>query len=182
MTIERVAVKFYAAECGNTPDKFIPVFHRWIQEDVVPGVPLDVADYRHVPNGPGVILIGHDADWGMDEHEGALGLIYNQKRNLQGSDQERLVFVLRQLISAAKLLEAEESLALRFDTSRLRLVFNDRLNQENSDAGLAAVSAAIEGALSEVFGADSQAFIERDTTDPRWRLTVHIGFAAAPAL
>ena len=98
MTIERVAAKFYAAECGNEHDQFIPVFHRWIQEDLVPGIPLDVADYRHVPNGPGVILIGHDADWGMDQHEGPLGLIYNHKRNLQGSDQEKLVFVLKQLL------------------------------------------------------------------------------------
>lgn len=180
MTIERVAAKFYTSECGNEHDKFIPVFHRWIQDSAVEGLPLDVADYRHVPNGPGVILIGHDADWGMDQHEGPLGLIYNQKRNLNGSDQEKLVFVLRQLIHAAKQLEAEESLAVKFDTSRLRLVFNDRLNNENSDEGFAAVSEAIEGALKEVFG--GEVMIERDTTDPRWRLTIHVGLASPAAL
>ena len=63
------------------------------------------------------------------------------------------------MIHAAKQLEAEESLAVKFDTSRLRLVFNDRLNNENSDEGFAAVSDAIEGALKEVFGGDVMAVL-----------------------
>lgn len=184
MTIERVAVKFYASAATANLTTYIPVFHRWIQQDTVSGVPLDVADYRHVPNGPGVILIGHDADWGMDEHEGPLGLIYNHKRQLalHGDDEQRLVYVLRQLIHAAQTLQAEASLGLSFDTSRLRIVFNDRLNQENSEAGFATVSAAIEGALQTVFGEGVQTLIERDTTDPRWRLTVHVGLSPAPQL
>jgi len=34
----------------------IPVFHRWIQEAVLNELVIDVADYRHVPAGPGVML------------------------------------------------------------------------------------------------------------------------------
>lgn len=184
MTIERIAVKFYAASASSRPDAYIPVFHRWIQEDVVSGVPLDVADYRHVPNGPGVILIGHDADWGIDEYEGPLGLIYSHKRRLadHGSDVERVVFAIRSLIQAAQLLEAESALDIRFATDRLRIVFNDRLNQENSAAGYEAVAPIIESALATVFGPEVQVLLEHDSTDPRWRLTVHVGLAPAPSL
>jgi hypothetical protein len=31
----------------------IPVFHRWIQEQIFDELLLDVANYSHVPDGPG---------------------------------------------------------------------------------------------------------------------------------
>ena len=36
----------------------VPVFHNWIQGQIYDEQLLDVADYRHVPAGPGAILIG----------------------------------------------------------------------------------------------------------------------------
>jgi len=36
----------------------------------VPGLLIDVADYAHVPDGPGVILIGHDVDYGIMNRHG----------------------------------------------------------------------------------------------------------------
>ena len=183
MSIEKVAVKLYSAHNGSSSTAVIPVFHRWIQEDLVSGVPLDVADYRHVPNGPGVMLVGHDADWGLDEHEGPHGLIYNHKRNIQGdSDADRLAFCVRQLLHAAAQLHAEESLDIRLSTERLRFVFNDRLLQPNTEAAFQALQPAIEAALAQVFGDDVQSMLERDGTDPRWRLTVHVALSPAPAL
>ena len=41
---------------------------------------IDVANYAHVPKGPGVALIGHGTDYFIDEGEGRLGLLYNRKR------------------------------------------------------------------------------------------------------
>ena len=35
----------------------IPVFHGWIQTRALADVLIDVVDYRHVPDGPGVMLI-----------------------------------------------------------------------------------------------------------------------------
>ncbi|TVR15596.1 MAG: hypothetical protein EA401_02555 [Planctomycetota bacterium] len=182
MSIEKVAVKCYSSHNQSSVTALIPVFHRWIQEDVVGGIPLDVADYRHVPNGPGVLLIGHDADWGVDEHEGPHGLIYNHKRNLQGeTDADRIAFCVQQLLHAVKVLHSEDSLDIRFSSERLRLVFNDRLQQPNDDSTFEALRPAIETALSQVFGEQVEAMIERDTTDPRWRLTVHVALSPAPS-
>ena len=47
---------------------------------MLPELLIDVANYAHVPKGPGVVLIGHGSDYFMDEGEGRLGLLYNRKR------------------------------------------------------------------------------------------------------
>jgi len=39
----------------------IPIFHQWIQDQIFDELLLDVANYSHVPEGPGVVLIGHEA-------------------------------------------------------------------------------------------------------------------------
>ena len=181
MPIDRVAIKFYAnADIGDlTPA--IPVFHRWIQEQVLLDLPLDVADYRHVPSGPGVVLIGCEADIGLDRHEGPLGVIYNRKQALAGSDAQRLEQCLRLAVQAALRL-AGEGLGLDFDGSRLRIVFNDRLQQPNTDAGLAAVQPAIEAAVQAVFGAGAEILVDRDREDPRTRLIAHVGLSGAAPL
>ena len=44
-------------------EPLIPVFHDWIRDQVGEGLLLDIADYRHVDAGPGVVLIGHGAPW-----------------------------------------------------------------------------------------------------------------------
>ena len=72
------------------PGAFIPVFHRWIQERRVEGLAIDVADYRHVPEGPGVLLVGHEADYVLDLAEGPPGLLYSRKRGTGGPLETRL--------------------------------------------------------------------------------------------
>ena len=53
MNVQHVNVKIFAqapvmVDLGDA----IPVFHRWIQDKVGSELWIDVADYRHVPNGP----------------------------------------------------------------------------------------------------------------------------------
>ena len=63
MQAQKLQVKFFAnAEISETA--LVPVFHDWIRERVVPDeLLIDVADYSHVPDGPGVMIIGHHADY-----------------------------------------------------------------------------------------------------------------------
>ena len=52
MNIERFCVKFFARPETNLDDAvFIEIFHEWIRLKTLPGILLDVADYRHVPFG-----------------------------------------------------------------------------------------------------------------------------------
>src|SRR5947209_3852895 len=98
-------------------DPILPIFHGWIQNQVFDELLLDVADYRHVPNGPGVVLIGHEADYSIDNTDGRLGVRYNRKALVNGSNQDRLEQATRAVLLAVKLLEEDASLQqkLRFN-------------------------------------------------------------------
>src|SRR5689334_21079722 len=70
-------------------DSVIPIFHGCIQNRLVlnektPEPLIDVADYRHVHHGPGIVLIGHEADYSIDNTNGRLGPRYNRKAQLAG--------------------------------------------------------------------------------------------------
>src|SRR5579862_2439466 len=101
-------------------DAFTPVFHRWIKEHVLPELLVDVASYIHVPQAPGVVLIGHGSDYFMDESEGRLGLLHNRKRS-GPPPASRLTDVARRTLHAALLLERDPALAgkMRFATNEL---------------------------------------------------------------
>jgi hypothetical protein len=132
-------------------DAFIPVFHRWIKERTLPELLVDVANYGHVPQGPGVVLIGHGSDYFMDEGEGRLGLLHNRKRAGFGP-ADRLADLVRRTLHAASLLEQAPALAgkLRFATNELLFRINDRLSP-NTEATLAAVRPELEALATRVF-------------------------------
>ena len=134
------------------PDAFIPVFHRWVKDHVLPELTIDVANYEHVPQGPGVVLIGHGADYFMDEGEGRLGLLHNRKRS--GLDAgERLTDLARRTLHAASLLEKEPSLAgkLKFATGELLFKVNDRLAAPNTDATFTAIKGELEALAKQLY-------------------------------
>lgn len=115
----------------------IPLFHSWIQDQVCEELLLDVADYRHVKAGPGVVLIGHEADYSLDNTDDRLGLRYNRKATLEGSNQERLEQATRRALSALERLEAEPSLEgrVRFNRRDIEVFMNDRLLAHNREEG-----------------------------------------------
>ena len=58
---------------------FSGVFQGWIQRKALDGQLIDVADYRHVFEGPSVVLIGHDGDYTIEKRDGRLGLLFTRK-------------------------------------------------------------------------------------------------------
>ena len=88
-------------------EPLVPIFHNWIQNQVCEELLLDVADYRHVPEGPGVILIGHQANYSVDNTENRLAVRYNRKAAVEGSNQERLKQAAKAALTACQRLEAE---------------------------------------------------------------------------
>src|ERR1700682_3582762 len=110
-------------------EPLIPVFHDWIRDQVGEGLLLDIADYRHVPAGPGVVLIGHEGNYSVDNTANRLGVRYNRKAALEGTNQRRLRQAARAALTACQRLEAEPLLEgkLRFSGREMELFFNDRL-------------------------------------------------------
>ena len=172
--LERFCVKFYASDAGSLDlADAIPIFHRWIRSNRVDGLLIDVADYRHVPDGPGVVLIGHEADYFLDRMEGPLGLLYNRKRESEGSNVYRLRRALKTALTACRILEQEPEAAakgLRFDGGRLRFILNDRLLSSN---GVGAIRDDLDTVLRDLYP-DETTTLEAGTSDPRDRFTLDI--------
>jgi len=110
MSPSKLQLKLFAEGNGQHPssEAFIPVFHRWIKDHVLAELVIDVANYAHVPKGPGVVLIGHTGDYYLEDGEGRFGLLYSRKRGLASATLEaRLGDLFRRTLHAASLLEKE---------------------------------------------------------------------------
>jgi hypothetical protein len=87
-------------------DALVPVFHSWIQSHAIKDhLLIDVADYSHVHNGPGIVLISHEANYSVDQRGGKPGLTYQRKQPLEGDLAQRLHSALRATLAAAALLQ-----------------------------------------------------------------------------
>jgi hypothetical protein len=114
------------------------------------GLLLDIADYRHVDAGPGVVLIGHEGNYSVDNTDHRLGVRYNRKAALDGSNQDRLKQATRAALTACQRLEADPRLRgkLRFNGQEIEIFINDRLLAPNCDA------------TREAFNSDFQIFFQ----------------------
>jgi hypothetical protein len=152
MNAHKLQLKIYATPAAAKAvevEAVIPVFHRWLKDHVLPELVIDVANYGHVPEGPGIVLIGHGTDYFMDLGEGRLGLLHNRKRTGPAAG-ERLSDLARRALHAAALLEKEAALGgkLTFATNELLFRINDRLAAPNTDATFAALEGEL-GALGK---------------------------------
>jgi hypothetical protein len=176
MSLERFCLKFFARPGAPLNDAvFIDIFHDWIRLKKLPGILLDVADYRHVPEGPGVMLITHDINFGMDYNSGAFGLLAQRKRGSGRSHQENLLELARATITFGALLEADPRLAgqLRLEGGAFHYIANDRLLAPNSEAGFAALQPDLAAVAALIYPGQEVA-IARLPNDPRERLTVAV--------
>jgi hypothetical protein len=173
LSIQHVNVKIFA-EAGGAVDlaAALPVFHRWIQEEACEELLIDVADYRHVPAGPGVVLVGHQANYSLDNRGNLLGLLYNRKAALEGGPAENITQALRAALAACRRLEPDAAFQgkLQFDAGRFEITVNDRLLAPNTDETFQSLRPAIRQAVEAVYGPERFA-IER-AGEPRERLRI----------
>jgi hypothetical protein len=154
MELQHVNVKLFLQEPRDVDlEPLIPVFHSWIQDQADGELLLDVADYRHVEAGPGVVLIGHEGNYSVDNTDNRLGVRYNRKAALEGSNQDRLAQAARAALTACKRLEAEPRLGgrLRFNGREIEIFINDRLLAPNIDATREALDADIQAFSRKLF-------------------------------
>ena len=128
----RVDVKLFTAPGKSIePKALIPVFHGFIQRSAIKDeLLIDVADYSHVIDGPGVMLIGHEGQYGFDRSKGRDGLLYSQRRaKLDDSFGAALRYGVLHALRMAALLEQEDTLKgkLEFSAGELLVRINDRL-------------------------------------------------------
>lgn len=170
MELQHVNVKLLVKEPeGFDLEPLIPVFHGWIQDKVFEERLLDIADYRHVQDGPGVILIGLEGDYSVDNADGRLGVRYNRKAVLEGSNQDRLKQAARAALRACQRLEAESSLGgrLRFNGQEVEVFINDRILAPNREETRAALQPDFQSFAEGLFRGAEHSLSSPHNGDPR---------------
>jgi hypothetical protein len=173
--MQHVNIKIFAKSGQDiNPADAIPVFHRWIQKRELPELLIDVADYAHVPEGPGVLLIAHEANYSLDYARGHFGLLYNRKAKADASAQDQLRQAYDSALAACHLLELEAEFGgnLEFDPAHLELTLNDQLLHPNTDEGWQEVAPEVQRFFDSLFGAGRYS-VERGG-EPRERLRATI--------
>jgi len=176
MTANRIALKFFAepdpgAEIDLHP--FIGLFHRFIQRASVEGLLIDVADYIHVPEGPGVLLVGHEVDYGLDLSGGRTGLLTTRKRCQDEQLSALFRDLLRKSLVALQAIESADDTDLRFGRGSFALYFFDRLRMPSDDACFERTQSALAPALGELFG-EGGASLARIDHDERKGLALRV--------
>ena len=175
MNPQRIAIKFFTTPDTSLPvalEPFIPLFHAFIQRGRVEGLLIDVADYAHVPDGPGVLLVGHDVDYAIDSSAGRAGLLVTRKRCGDLSLAELLGDTLRKALVAVQAIEEDRPGDLRFDTDSFRLQILDRLVAPNNDQSFQVLQAEVEAVLVKLFGDAAFQLSREEGDDPRKALAL----------
>jgi len=185
MDSSKLIIKLYADDRSadfNAKDA-VPIFHSWIQSRAIADhLLIDVADYTHVRDGPGVLLVAHEANYYLDRFDGRLGLSYSRKRPLEGTFAERLRFVVTSALEAAARLEETPALAdrLQFRTDQLTFKINDRLLGPNNAETLDAVRPDLEQLMLQLYG--DRATLQLDhNPDPRHLFEIKLTVSSDPA-
>jgi hypothetical protein len=178
--LQHINLKLYLNGRDADLAAVIPVFHGWIQAQPFDELLIDVADYRHVHQGPGLMLIGHEADYSLDQTDGVLGLRYNRKTPLPGTNLDRMIQATRAALVAAQRLETDTRLkgTLRFSGQEIQLTINDRLLAPNDKVTRDAIEPDVRTFAARLFG-DFGYSLSFDT-DPR-RLLSAIIRASSPS-
>ncbi len=154
MQLQHVNVKLLVQNApGANLEPLIPVFHSWIENQNGDELLIDVADYTHVPAGPGVVLIGHEGNYSVDNTGNRLGIRYNRKAVQDGDNQKCLTQAIRATLMACRRLEAEPRLGgkFRFNGRDIEIFINDRLIAPNDVATREALDADFHNFSRKLF-------------------------------
>lgn len=172
--VTRIYAKIFSPEPSVRDEHFVPIFHRWIRGRMLGGVLIDVADYTHVPEGPGVMLVGHEVTFSLDRADGRFGLAAQRRRPFEGDAVDGIVATLESLFAAAAALERDApDVGLALDRTRLRIELNDRLRGPNSDAAFLELRPMVAAAARRAWP-NRSVVVERSVNDARDRLAMDV--------
>jgi len=172
--LQRIHVKMLAdAPPDFRLDPFLAIFGRWRQDKTHPAQWVDLADYAHMAEGPGILLAGHQGNFVVDRARPGLGLLYAGKKDFEGANDERIVGAFRRCLDLTKALVTEPTYPaeMKLKPESWEFFINDRVYFPNNDETDAALRPAIESALNKLFG--DGVTMERDT-DPQRRYAFSI--------
>lgn len=171
MRLQRLSVLAPLVDADADPEDFVGVFHEWVRDTTLGGLPIDVARYNHVPNGPGTVLIGFEGDYAVETTSGAPALRYTLKRENQGSVAELVSLAVGRLQQAAAQLSTDTGHAV--DLGRITVRIADRLVAPNTPEGRELVGGDVVAAVAAATGIDDPV-AALGATDPREPITLTV--------
>ena len=132
-------------------ESFVHLFHNWIQEDKIPNhIMVDVVDYKHLPDGPGIMLIAHEGYFSLDFEDNELGLLYMRKTQLGDNVTETLSAIQQILDFAAELIRIDSAIGEKIEfLDEYQLISNDRYEFPNNLESEKKLLVAASGVFSD---------------------------------
>jgi hypothetical protein len=178
MDLQHINLKFFI-ENGESLnlESFHGVFNKWIQKSLTDDLLVDVAEYLHVHNGPGILLIGYNANYSLDNTAGRLGLLYNRKEKVTGTNQQKLAQAAHAALSVMQILEKENR--VRFIGNEVQLIINDRLLTPNTAETFSELKSDLEAFFGTLFKGSNVTLVHSSASEPRARFAVDVKSASA---
>ena len=168
-----IARLFVDGDLKLDPARCVPLFHSWVARQSLPETLIDVAELLHVPDGPGVIVVGHEADYALDHTGGRWGVLYRRKTTFDGTNAERIVQALNAAAAVAALIEAAFPGEFAVGRREFELIVNDRALASNTPEAFDAAKGDLEKGVREFL--QNEAFqLEPQGGDPRRRFAVTV--------
>lgn len=144
-------------------EEFFKLFSTWIADS--PEIFVDVADYKHVQDGPLVYLYGHFADYALDDSDRKLGFVGSYKRfNKEDAGKEYQV-ALEQFLKKCALLEEKFNRKDLFDKTSWQWMANDRAQFENTESSFEKIKTELKPAVEKA--------LDKSEINFQWQKGVH---------
>lgn len=151
----------------------IAAFHGWIAARTLDEILIDVADYSHVPHGPGVVLIGYDHNYAVAQRVRQIELSCFRKREIVGSNP--LLQTLRRLLEACWLLRGPlGERGVELHATGVEVTVFDRMVTEHQPFRTTELAWLVAEHLASATGVRPGVTVVADTARP----TVHAAWAA----
>lgn len=184
LTSPEVSVKLFVdAQSTVRPLELIAVFHRWIKDGALEDeLMIDVANYEHVPQGPGIMLLCDKAHYSFDVRQNRWGLRYRGRREARATGRDAIGDAFGRALKAASLLELAPELEgrYRFRTDQVEFGIYDRLRAPSEEGTLEAVRGDLEVSVEALFG-ESPAGV-RLVSGPKEPFMVTVENTASPSV
>ncbi len=147
-------------------DPFLAIFDRWRRDEGHPCDWVDLADYAHMTQGPGILIAGKRDRYSINLNPPGPGLLTSTQSGLRGGLRERFAEALGRARALNAALTAEPEFPADFKPREgcWEIFINDRLGFPNDDAA----DARVRPAAAAAFGADPRRLARH--ADPLGRL------------
>ena len=177
MELQKFAIKLFLNMKKSYSSKdFIPVFHSWIKDKVISDhLLIDVADYSHIPDGPGVMLIAHEGHFSLDQENHQPGIMYMRKTDLDGTFNDRFNKILSTVIETAdRLRNSKVNMDINFISNSFRFIANDRRIADNTLENQNLYKDQVQKALTELYPICEVEYKEISKENERLAFTVNL--------